>query len=264
MNAAAGLSTTLTSVLATPTDVLEVLVIDGGSADGSDAVIAQHAPRLAYWVSEPDRGIYHAWNKALVHARGEWLWFLGAGDELAPSLSLSDLAGDLGSVPSDVRIAYGIAELPSSKPGPTDRLGAPWPEIRQVLRETVPFAHGATFHRRAMFDEHGAFDERYRIAGDYELLLRELVHHDPVFIPRVVVRIAPGGVSSSATHDGRRVREKHRARRKHGLTRLPEWASPTVIRVVIRSWLVRRFGQERADRIRSVYRRVVRRPGVTP
>jgi glycosyltransferase involved in cell wall biosynthesis len=254
----------LASVLATPSDRLEVLVIDGGSTDGAPAIIAQHAARLAYWVSEPDRGIYHAWNKALDHAKGEWLWFVGAGDDLPPSLSLHELASELDAVPRDVLIAYGIAELRSDGPGGGGRLGAPWTEVKPDLRETIPFAHGATFHRRAFFDRHGPFDERYRIAGDYELLLRELVHRDPVFIPRVVVRIAPGGVSSNAAHDGRRVREKHLARRTHGLTRLPEWASPTVVRVVIRSWLVRRFGQETADRVRSIYRRVLRRPGVTP
>jgi hypothetical protein len=136
--------------------------------------------------------------------------------------------------------------------------------VKHVLRETIPFAHGATFHRRTLFDQHGPFDERYRIAGDYELLLRELTRRHPLFIPRVVVRIAPGGISSSAVHDGRRVWEKHRARRQHGLTRIPEWASPTVIRVVIRSWLVRRFGQESTDRLRSVYRRLLRRPVSTP
>jgi hypothetical protein len=227
-------------------------------------VIARHSAQLAYSVSEPDRGIYHAWNKALPRARGEWLWFLGAGDDLPASLVMQELAGDLRDLSPDVNVAYGIAELPSGIAGPAPRLGEPWPEIRGILRETIPFAHGATFHRRALFDRYGPFDEGYRIAGDYELLLREVPRRDPAFIPRLVVRIAPGGVSSTAALDGRRVREKHRARRSHGLTRIPEWASPTVIRVVIRSWLVRRFGPEAADRVRSIYRRVLRRPGIAP
>jgi glycosyltransferase involved in cell wall biosynthesis len=265
-NAASAVSTTLTSVLAARGDAAEVVVIDGASSDGTRRVLAEHAADLAYWVSEPDRGIYHAWNKALVHARGEWLWFLGAGDELPALLSMPELVSDLESVPRHVLIAYGIAEFAeiADPKGSSIRLGEPWADVKHVLRETIPFAHGATFHRRALFERHGPFDERYRIAGDYELLLRELVQHDPVFIPRVVVRIAPGGVSSTAPHDGRRVWERHRAQRVHGLTLLPEWASPTVIRVAIRSWLVRRFGEEGADRVRSLYRRVLRRPSVAP
>ena len=61
---------------------VELIVIDGGSTDGTREILLRNASKLAYWVSEPDRGIYHAWNKALVHAQGDWISFLGADDYL--------------------------------------------------------------------------------------------------------------------------------------------------------------------------------------
>jgi glycosyltransferase involved in cell wall biosynthesis len=60
----------------------ELIVIDGGSIDGTREILEGDATKLAYWVSEPDRGIYHAWNKALARARGDWICFLGADDYL--------------------------------------------------------------------------------------------------------------------------------------------------------------------------------------
>ena len=63
---------------------LEVVVIDGGSTDGTQAILEHNASQIAYWVSEPDRGVYNAWNKALDHVTGDWVCFLGADDRTTP------------------------------------------------------------------------------------------------------------------------------------------------------------------------------------
>ncbi len=85
-NAAQVLETAIRSVLDQGYEALEYIVIDGGSTDGSVALIERYADRIAYWVSEPDAGIYDAMNKALRVATGDWLLFLGADDELKVSL----------------------------------------------------------------------------------------------------------------------------------------------------------------------------------
>lgn len=59
---------------------LEYIVIDGGSTDGTVDVIKKYAHKLAYWVSEPDKGIYDAMNKGTLAATGEWLLFRNSGD----------------------------------------------------------------------------------------------------------------------------------------------------------------------------------------
>src|SRR5262249_31677404 len=90
-NNASGLRRTVASVLAQSCRDLEYIVIDGGSSDGSVAVLEEFASRLGHWVSEPDRGVYHAMNKGIGAATGESLLFLNSGDIFRPPDSLQTL-----------------------------------------------------------------------------------------------------------------------------------------------------------------------------
>ncbi|MEQ1667696.1 MAG: glycosyltransferase [Sulfuriferula sp.] len=56
----------------------ELIIIDGGSKDGTVELLEENRNKFSYWESEPDRGIYNAWNKGLTQAKGEWICFLGA------------------------------------------------------------------------------------------------------------------------------------------------------------------------------------------
>src|SRR5690606_105779 len=91
LNNRAGLKATMASVLEQTYAHVEYLVVDGGSTDGSVDVITSHADRLAYWVSEPDRGVYHAMNKGIERATGEYLLFLNSGDRLMEPETLTDV-----------------------------------------------------------------------------------------------------------------------------------------------------------------------------
>ena len=77
-----GLQKTIDSVVSQTFKDFEWIVIDGGSTDGSEELIAQYADHFAYWVSEPDKGIYNAMNKGIKVANGEYLLFLNSGDWL--------------------------------------------------------------------------------------------------------------------------------------------------------------------------------------
>lgn len=70
---------------------LEYIVIDGGSTDGTVDVIKKYAHKLAYWVSEPDKGIYDAMNKGTLAATGEWLLFRNSGDFFFSSTTIQDV-----------------------------------------------------------------------------------------------------------------------------------------------------------------------------
>lgn len=66
---------------------IEVVVMDGGSTDTTAEILRNNTNRLAFWKSEKDGGIYEAMNKALGHAHGQWIYFIGADDILTPAFS---------------------------------------------------------------------------------------------------------------------------------------------------------------------------------
>ncbi len=77
-----GLEDTMRSILGQDSSTFEYIVIDGGSTDGSKEVIEKYKQGVSYWVSEKDRGIYHAMNKGVAVARGEYCLFINSGDFL--------------------------------------------------------------------------------------------------------------------------------------------------------------------------------------
>src|SRR5688572_6496915 len=79
-NAADLLEATIRSVVTQDLPGLEYIVVDGGSTDGTLDIVRRYESRIAYWVSERDRGIYDAMNKGLDAARGAWICFMNAGD----------------------------------------------------------------------------------------------------------------------------------------------------------------------------------------
>jgi len=81
-NAASCIEQSLLSVINQKYKNIELIVIDGGSTDGTVDIINRWKDKISYWVSEPDNGVYDAMNKAVDAATGKWIYFLGAGDIL--------------------------------------------------------------------------------------------------------------------------------------------------------------------------------------
>ena len=90
-NAERFLERTIQSIVAQQDADYEYIVIDGGSTDGTLDIIKRYENYITTWISEPDRGLYDAMNKGLHHARGEYVWFMNAGDELYDSQTLTNL-----------------------------------------------------------------------------------------------------------------------------------------------------------------------------
>ena len=90
-NAGRFLERTIQSILAQQATDYEYLVIDGASTDDTLDIIKRHENYITNWISEPDRGLYDAMNKGLHRAKGRYVWFMNAGDELHDSQTLSNL-----------------------------------------------------------------------------------------------------------------------------------------------------------------------------
>jgi glycosyltransferase involved in cell wall biosynthesis len=254
-NGAATLQRALDSVFEQTHQPIELIVVDGASTDGTQAIIEANAARIAYWKSEPDGGVYEAWNKALDHATGDWIAFLGSDDRYYAPDIVARIANVLAADDERHLVAYGYLNKVRLDGTVVRSTVGRWTKSqRKAFRRGVMVPHPATFHHRKLFERHGKFDERFRIAGDYEFLLRELLEHDPLFIPELVVEMAGGGMSDRRSNVYRMHREVYLARYMHGLEKTPPWRSFRLFRKLVRIWVVRHFGVGVAKQLGAKYR----------
>ncbi len=193
----------------------EHIVIDGASPDGTLSVLEAHRAQLAVLVSEPDQGIYDALNKGLSRASGEVVGLLHADDLYADADVLARIAAAFADPAVDA--VYGDLVYVSQKN--TDRVIRHWRsgEYRPArLRRGWMPPHPTLYLRRSLYERHGNFDLQYRIAADYDLILRLLsrIEGRIVYLPEVLVRMRLGGTSNrSLRHILRKSSEDYRALR---------------------------------------------------
>ncbi|MDY7029304.1 MAG: glycosyltransferase family 2 protein [Spirochaetota bacterium] len=202
--------------------IFEHLIVDGASQDGTVGILKKNADNIAWWISEPDTGIYEAWNKALVHARGEWLLFLGGDDQLATPHAMERVVPCLNKAYPAYRIVYGRINLLNASGGLLETLGAGWDDYKgkyEQGRIKLP-PHPAVFHHKSVFHQRG-FDESFRLAGDSEFLIQELKKHPALFIPETITDMTMGGTSGTPRNSLLRWKECRKAMKRHGLKMPP-------------------------------------------
>lgn len=234
----------------------EIVVVDGASTDGTRELLERNARegKVDDFISEPDRGIYEAWNKAIRRSRGRWISFLGCDDVYHDAASLRALvqAGDAAGGRS--RVVYGRIDLVTADGALLETIGVPWEDAREAFLAGVNIPHPGTLHHREMLEEHRLFDESFRIAGDYNLLLSELPGRPPVFVDRIVVDMCFGGMSSRPAAIYRTLQEVQRARATHGLHSKPARLRQALAAAWIGSWIERLFGDRAYCFIADLYR----------
>jgi len=197
---------------------VELIIIDGGSSDGTVEILKKNTERISYWISEPDKGVYNAWNKALIYAKGEWVCFLGADDFLWGEQVFERISVQLTLIHSDICVAYTQIMLLTNDGESLFPIGEPWEKIKKRFKQIMCMPHQGVMHRRSSFIEYGVFDESFLIAGDYELLLRVIKDSDAVFIPDVILTgMRHGGMSSDPKHSLLALTEIRRAQYVNGL-----------------------------------------------
>lgn len=194
-NAGSCLERAIKSVIAQQNTDYEFIVIDGGSKDNTVEIIKKYSDHISYWVSERDKGIYDAWNKGVLKAKGEWILFLGADDLLLPhALQKYQQFLDTRNEPDVLYVSSRIRMIDAN--GKVTRVkGWPW-EWPYFLRE-MTVAHPGSLHSRLLFEKYGLFNINYKITGDYELLLRPREHLKTLFMDDITVDMSEGGASDS-------------------------------------------------------------------
>jgi glycosyltransferase involved in cell wall biosynthesis len=180
----------LNSVLQQDYPNIEHIVLDGGSSDGTLDVLRQYDDRIAYWRSEPDKGVYDAWNKSLSAAQGDWICFLGVDDEFLPGAISAYMALAAANPQAEYLSSRLLWVHPS---GYTRTMGQPW--TWAGFRKRMVTAHVGSMHHRRLYERLGQYDTTYRSAADYEFLLR--AHHElkAAYMRITTVMMRAGGVS---------------------------------------------------------------------
>jgi glycosyltransferase involved in cell wall biosynthesis len=171
-NSGSSLVSTLESIFAQTYLRFEVIVIDGGSSDDTVNILKSYKDKIAYWVSEKDRGIAHAFNKGVKVAKGDYINFQGSGDTLTCSTVLSEIFTN-----SVYREDFVIARI--NRISNTIRKEVLW--VSKKNRPTFNFNtlvwrmslhHQALFTHKSYFKRYGEFDENLKYSMDYEHVLR--------------------------------------------------------------------------------------------
>jgi glycosyltransferase involved in cell wall biosynthesis len=263
INGARDLPRCLGSVAEQSFKARELIVMDGGSTDGTLDIVRDNSDRIAHWESGPDNGVYDAWNKALAHARGDWICFLGCDDYFHDSRLLERMAPIARSAFPSYRLIYGRLNIVAGDGRVIENVARPWPKIkRQFLAGTLMLPHPGTFHHRTLFDVHGNFDSSFRIAGDYDLMLRELKVADALYLDgEILANMGGGGMSSSPQNMYLSLSEIARARTRNGLTAWSPRLSLRRMLALAGLAVLRLFGRRAFNLLVGAHRLLGRRRG---
>ena len=188
------ISETFQSVKNQTYNQFEYLLIDGGSKDET-LTIANKQDHISKIVSEPDKGIYDAFNKGIKNSTGEIIGFLNSDDTYYDENSLQHIADafekDTDCVFGDLIYTDKNENIKRVWKGSTFKKGA-------FLKGWMP-AHPTFYCRRSVYEKLGLYDDSFKIAGDFELMLRFLEKHNirSKYIPHTLVNMKVGGVSNN-------------------------------------------------------------------
>ena len=188
-NNAAGLHETLQSIRRLDYDDKEVIVIDGGSKDTTQDVIADYRDMIAIAVSEPDTGIYNAMNKGIKHVTGDYVVFMNAGDLFASKDVLNIVCNYDGDIILGGETYGGKVRMVKEKMTLYDIL-------------SIGLTHQAVYYRREIIQKYG-FDESYKLIADLKSVVEPLVKEQVTVscVTEILATCEGGGVSQKKWRD---------------------------------------------------------------
>jgi glycosyltransferase len=198
-NARATIAGCLDSIGAQAYFYREHVVVDGLSTDGTLELLRQRRGQVDVLISERDAGIYSALNKGVQRCTGDVVGFLHADDIYAHENVLARVAQTFRD--PEIDVLYGdllyVSKTDVHKTVRYWKAGTFSP--RKIAWGWMP-PHPTMYVRRAIYDELGAFDESYRIAADYDSMLRILRKPGlrAAYLPEVLVKMRVGGASNSS------------------------------------------------------------------
>jgi glycosyltransferase involved in cell wall biosynthesis len=168
LNNLLGLNKTIKSVISQTLNNFEYIIIDGGSVDNSLEIIKNNSEKIDYWISEQDKGIYHAMNKGIKQAHGEYCFFLNSGDYFVNKKVLEMVFSN--EFHEDV--VFGNLQVCINGKQVGKSIGKKKLTFLDIYGSLVK--HQASFIRHKLFDEFGLYNENLKIVADWEFFLKTI------------------------------------------------------------------------------------------
>lgn len=213
---------TIESVLNQSYSDIEYIVIDGASKDGTIDIVKSMEPQFAgrlHWISEPDNGIYDAMNKGISMASGDVIGILNSDDFYTSSEVVKKIVKELEEPAIDA--VYGdIHFVKEPQLNKCVRYYSSKAFCRWKMRLGFMPAHPSFYCRREIYERYGTFDCSFKIAADFENLLRLIFVHriNTKYIPLDCVTMRAGGASTAGWASHKQILKDHlRAYKKNGV-----------------------------------------------
>jgi glycosyltransferase len=218
-NSEATIEDALKSVASQSYSNIEHIIIDGGSKDNTLKIIENYKDKIAYFVSEPDKGIYDALNKGINAATGDVIGFLHADDLFYSNLVLEKTAKQFSENITDS--IYGDLLYVSKEN--TEKVIRNWKagkySIKKLKRGWMP-PHPTFYVKKDVYVNFGTFDTDFKIAADYDFILRVLGKYkiSTNYLPEIMIKMRVGGESNKNINNIiRKMKEDVNALKKNNL-----------------------------------------------
>jgi glycosyltransferase involved in cell wall biosynthesis len=199
LNCADTISDAINSVLAQSYPIIEYIIIDGASSDGTKEIIESYGNRILKVVSEPDRGLYDAINKGIRLSTGDVIGIVHSDDFLHDNRVIEKIAEAF--LESDIQAVIG--DIQFVDPVKTTRVVRYYSSKKFTPRKFkfgfMP-AHPGFYARRELFEKYGYYKTDYKIAADFELLLRFILKQKIkyTYLEMPIVSMRTGGLSNKS------------------------------------------------------------------
>ena len=234
-NQAPFLEATIQSVLSQDYPNLEYIIIDGGSTDGSVEIIQRYQDRLAYWVSEPDKGQTDAINKGFSRATGEILAWLNSDDTYEPG-AVSKAVAAL-EKNRNASMVYGDANFINTEGRVIGRFPAAQTDYRRLRQGYVHIPQQAAFFRAKHWRQVAPLDDSYFFAMDYDLWVRLSALAPLVYVPDVWANFRMHGDAKSVAADDRCWPEMLKVHRRLGGSNISIIYAKHLVRIILGPFL---------------------------
>lgn len=192
---------TIKSILAQKFKDYEYIIVDGGSTDGTLNIIQKYEPMFEgrmKWKSEPDKGLYDAFNKGVTRSKGIYCWNVNSDDYLEDDalIKLAEIINKqktdkLAIITGGMNFVSGNGIVISTIMPDTSRL------LRAFKNDSIGVSHPATLVPKEVYDRHGAFDIYYKIIGDADWFHRVYAAGESfLLVDFVITNMSDGGISN--------------------------------------------------------------------